>query len=352
VPGVEAYQALVLVSFGAPETAEDVMPFLKRVTAGRGIPDSRLSQVAEHYYAAGGASPLNARCRELLSALQPELDRVGLKVYWGNRNWHPLLEDTIAEMRDDGVERALAFVTSAYGGYSSCRQYLDDIETARRRLGHEAPVIDKLRLYYNHPGWVGPWAAHLASALEPFRPAAGPGNESPDHESQCPGSSGGHGAPVEVIFTAHSIPVPMAANSPYVEHLTETAGLVAAAAGAAPWRLAWQSRSGPPNSPWLEPDICDVVRTSRASTMVVVPIGFVCDNMEIVYDLDVEATAVAKEKGANLVRVPTVSGSPAFAEMVYELVQERLDPDAPRRSLGHHGPWPDTCPPDHCPRGR
>ena len=347
VPEVEGYQALVLVSFGAPEREEDVIPFLRRVTAGRGVPDSRLSQVAEHYYAAGGASPLNARCRELLGALQPELAALGLKVYWGNRNWHPLLDDTIAEMRDDGIERALAFVTSAYGGYSSCRQYLDDIETARRRLGDEAPAVDKLRLYYNHPGWVGPWAVHLSRALEPFRPAAAPGNESPGNENIA-----GPGSPVDVVFTAHSIPVPMAANSPYVQHLTETADLVAAAAGARPWRLAWQSRSGPPTSPWLEPDICDVVRTSQARTMVVVPIGFVCDNMEIVYDLDVEAAGVAKEKGATLVRVPTVSGSPAFVEMVRELVQERLDRDAPRRSLGHHRPWPDACPPDHCPRGR
>jgi ferrochelatase len=350
---VEGYQALLLVSFGAPEREQDVIPFLKRVTAGRGVPDSRLSQVAEHYYTAGGASPLNARCRDLVAALQPELAGLGLKVYWGNRNWHPLLEDTMAEMRDDGIERALAFVTSAYGGYSSCRQYLDDIETARSRLGTGAPVVDKLRLYYNHPGWVGPWAAHLSTALEPFRPAPGPGDESPSHKSP-PGNeeNSGPGVPMDVIFTAHSIPLPMAQNSPYTEHLTETAGLVAAAAGATPWRLVWQSRSGPPTSPWLEPDICDVIRTSRASTVVVVPIGFVCDNMEIVYDLDVEAAAVAREQGGNLIRVPTVSGNPAFVEMVRELVQERLGPQVPRRSLGHHGPWPDSCPPDHCPRGR
>ena len=168
VPRMEAYQALVLVSFGAPEHREDVMPFLRRVTAGRGIPEKRIAQVAEHYYAAGGASPLNARCRELMEALRPELADVGLRLYWGNRNWHPLLDDTLAEMRDDGVQRALAFVTSAYAGYSSCRQYLDDIASARLRVGAGAPIVDKLRLYYNHPGWVEPWAANLARALRPF----------------------------------------------------------------------------------------------------------------------------------------------------------------------------------------
>ena len=330
---MEDYQALVLVSFGAPERRQDVMPFLERVTAGRGISQSRIAAVAEHYYAAGGASPLNARCRELMEALRTELAHLDLRLYWGNRNWHPFLDDTMAEMRDDHIERALAFVTSAYGGYSSCRQYLDDIEQARRRVGDGAPAVDKLRLYYNHPGWVQPWAAQLQHALEPLgRPA--------------------DGDPVDVIFTAHSVPAGLAATSPYVEHLTETARLVADAAGAGPWQLAWQSRSGPPSSPWLEPDICDVVKASRAKTLVVVPIGFVCDNMEIVYDLDVEAAAVAKEKGVNLVRAATVSGSPVFVEMVRELVEERLDPEMPRRSLGHHGPWPDTCPWDHCPRGR
>ena len=165
---MEGYQALVLVSFGAPEHREDVMPFLRRVTAGRGIPEQRIAQVAEHYYAAGGASPVNARCRELMEALRPELADVGLRLYWGNRNWHPLLDDTLAEMRDDGVQRALAFVTSAYAGYSSCRQYLDDIASARLRVGADAPIVDKLRLYYNHPGWVEPWAANLARALRPF----------------------------------------------------------------------------------------------------------------------------------------------------------------------------------------
>jgi protoporphyrin/coproporphyrin ferrochelatase len=336
VPNVEGFQALLLVSFGAPERREDVVPFLRRVTAGRGIPEHRIAEVAEHYYAAGGASPLNAQCRALMEALRGGLAHVGLGAYWGNRNWHPLLDETLAQMRDDGIERALAFVTSAYGGYSSCRQYLDDIEAARRRVGDGAPAVEKLRLFYNHPGWVGPWAANLAQALD-----AVDAGHSPDQ-----------GDRPEVVFTAHSIPASWAATSPYVEHLTESSRLVAEMAGVAPWQLAWQSRSGPPGSPWLEPDVRQVITASNSATVVLVPIGFVCDNMEITHDLDVEAAEAAKEMGANLVRVPTVSASPAFVEMVHELVQERLDPSMARRSLGGHGPWPDTCPQGHCPGGR
>ncbi|HTT89565.1 MAG TPA: ferrochelatase [Acidimicrobiales bacterium] len=334
---MESYQALLLMSFGAPERSDEVMPFLHRVTAGRGVPEGRIAEVAEHYYAAGGASPLNARCRELMEALRGDLARLGLALYWGNRNWHPLLDDTLAQMRDDGVERALAFVTSAYGGYSSCRQYLDDLGTARRRVGENAPIVDKLRLYYNHPGWVEPWAANLDRAL---KTAA----------ADAPPRSGDGTA--DVIFTAHSVPSRLAATSPYVEHITEASRLVAEVAGVGSWQLAWQSRSGPPGSPWLEPDVLEVIAVSPASTVVLVPIGFVCDNMEIIHDLDVEAAAVAKEKGANLVRVTTVSNSPAFVKMVLELVQERLGGDAPRRSMGRDGPWPDACPEGHCPAGR
>lgn len=337
VPRMEGYQALVLVSFGAPERREDVMPFLIRVTAGRGVPESRLAAVAEHYYAAGGTSPLNAQCRALVEALRTELADLNLSLYWGNRNWHPLLDDTLAQMRADGVQRALAFVTSAYGGYSSCRQYLDDIETARRRLGHGAPAVEKLRLYYNHPGWVGPWATNLARAFD---------------AAAAPGRSSDHSDDVDVIFTAHSVPAPMAATSPYVEHITEASRLVAEKAAVSSWQLAWQSRSGAPNSPWLEPDVREVITASPARIVVLVPIGFVCDNMEIAYDLDVDAAAVAREKGVNLVRVPTISSSPPFVKMVRELVKERLDPEATERSMGRYGPWPAFCPEGHCPRGR
>jgi ferrochelatase len=330
--GVDGYQALLLVSFGGPERAEDVKPFLRRVTAGRGVPESRLDKVAEHYYAAGGASPLPAACRALVEALRAELAGTSLDIYWGNRNWHPLLEDTLAQMRDDGIERALAFVTSAYGGYSSCRQYLDDIAAAQAKVGPRAPRVEKLRLYYNHPGWVGPWASNLASALEACNPVTG----------AFPGA-------VEVLFSAHSIPVALARNSPYVEHVTEAARLAAEGARVKSWQLVWQSRSGSPSSPWLGPDVCDAVRSSSAGTFVVVPIGFACDNMEVVYDLDIEAAAAAREKGAHFVRAATVSTSPAFVSMVRELVEERVPPFGPRRAEGIFGPWPDNCPDGHCP---
>jgi ferrochelatase len=330
---VDGYQALLLVSFGGPERAEDVKPFLRRVTTGRDVPESRLDKVAEHYYAAGGVSPLPAQCRALVEALRTELAGTSLEVYWGNRNWHPLLEDTLAQMRDDGIERALAFVTSAYGGYSSCRQYLDDIAAARAKVGPGAPRVEKLRLYYNHPGWVRPWASSLATALEACNATA----------TTVPLGE------VEVLFSAHSIPVALARNSPYVEHVTEAARLAADGARVKSWQLVWQSRSGSPSSPWLGPDVCDVVRASSAGTFVVVPIGFACDNMEILYDLDVEAAAAAKERGAQFVRAATVSSTPAFVGMVRELIEERVAPFGPRRAGGTFGPWPDNCPDGHCP---
>jgi ferrochelatase len=345
---MDGYQALLLVSFGGPERAEDVKPFLRRVTAGRDVPESRLDKVAEHYYAAGGLSPLPAQCRLLLEALRTELAGTSLEIYWGNRNWHPLLEDTLAQMRDEGIERALAFVTSAYGGYSSCRQYLDDIAAAREKVGPRAPQVEKLRLYYNHPGWVGPWVSSLATALEACNVVAAPPGVVDDSRDVADVRSSATGA-VEVLFSAHSIPVALAANSPYVEHVTEAARLAAEGARVKSWQLVWQSRSGSPSAPWLGPDVCDVIRASTAGTFVVVPIGFACDNMEVAYDLDIEAAAVARQKGAHFVRAATVSTSPAFVQMVRELVQERSAPFGPRRAEGVFGPWPDHCPDGHCP---
>jgi ferrochelatase len=325
----------VLVSFGGPERTEDVMPFLRRVTAGRNVPEERVQAVAAHYSLAGGASPVNARCRDLMARLRPGLVDVALRPYWGNRNWHPLLDDTVAQMRDDGAQRALAFVTSAYGGYSSCRQYIDDIAAARAKVGPHAPEIDKLRLYYNHPGWVGSWAASLSGALRACR--AGPDPTGPD-------PTGG----TEVLFSAHSIPVAMAERSPYTQHVTETARLTAQAAWPGRWRVVWQSRSGAPGTPWLGPDVCEVLGTSGARTTVVVPIGFACDNMEIIYDLDVEASAAAARAGVLFERAATPSASPMFVAMVHDLVRERLGLSDRRESLGTSGPWPDNCPEWHC----
>ncbi len=355
------------------------MPFLRRVTAGRGIPEDRIAKVAQHYYDVGGASPINASCRDLLEALRPELDDMGLALYWGNRNWPPMLADTVAQMRDDGITRALALVTSAYGGYSSCRQYLDDISAARAAVGTGAPEIAKLRLFYNHPGWVGPWAASLRSAVDQAHRGAS------SAARLTAGAASGPRAPadddVEVLFSAHSIPLAMARTSPYVEHVTETARLCAELAGIKTWRLVWQSRSGPPSSPWLGPDVCEVIEASAAGLIVVAPIGFVCDNMEIVHDLDVEAAAAARQRGARLYRAATVTTSPDFVGMVRQLVEERLGRgedgatlvggdrattvsrdratlvggdrattvSGDRAALGRDGPWPDTCPSGHCP---
>ncbi|MDA8301400.1 MAG: ferrochelatase [Actinomycetota bacterium] len=323
---METYDAFLLLSFGGPEHHDEVMPFLRRVSAGRGIPDERLLAVAEHYYAAGGASPLNAQCRELLSALGQGTPALSLPLYWGNRNWHPLLEDTLAQMRDDGARRALAFVTSAYGGYSSCRQYLDDIAAARSKVGAGAPEVDKLRLFYNHPAWVGAWAKSASRALA---------------------SLGAVDA--TVLFSAHSIPLAAARTSPYEHHVNETARLVAEAAGVRRWQLVWQSRSGRPGQPWLGPDICESIEAERPPAVVVVPIGFVLENMEVVHDLDVDATGAAGKVGARFVRADCVSGYPEFVAMVKDLVHERLDPTAPRPALGEDGPWPDSCPAGHCP---
>ncbi len=300
----------------------------------QGLPEGRVAAVAEHYYAAGGASPINSQCRALLEALRGELADIPLRLYWGNRNWHPLLEDTLARMRDDGIDHALAFVTSAYGGYSSCRQYLDDIAVARARVGAGAPAVEKLRLYYNHPGWVEPWASSLLTALGTC-PVAAPGTK--------------YGTEADVISTADSIPTSMAATSPYVDHVTEAARLIAESAAVKSWQLAWQSRSGRPGSPWLQPDVCEVIEVPGSPAVVVAPIGFVCDNMEIVHDLDVEAAEAAVKRGAYFVRAATVSGRPEFVHMVGELVRERLNPGTPRRALGRHGPWPDACPDGHCP---
>lgn len=322
------HDAVLLLSFGGPEGPEDVMPFLDNVLRGRGVPDDRKRAVAEHYHLFGGVSPINGQNRALLDALRAELAANGpdLPVYWGNRNWHPMLADTVATMRDDGIRRALVFVTSAFGSYSGCRQYLDDLDAAREAVPG-APELDKLRLYWDHPGFVTAVAEGLAPVL-----AAAP-------------------ADPLVLFTAHSIPVAMAAGAPYERQLREAAGLVAQRCGVARWELAFQSRSGPPSQPWLEPDVGDRIREAAGTERAVVacPLGFVSDHMEVVYDLDTEASAIAAEVGVTLLRAPTAGTHPAFVSMIRELVAERLDDAAPRRSLSVEGPWPDHCPAGCCP---
>jgi ferrochelatase len=332
------YDAFLLVSFGGPEGPDDVMPFLQNVTRGRGIPPARLAAVAEHYYAAGGVSPINQQCRDLLAAIGKDFASAGLDlpVYWGNRNWAPYLTDTVAEMAAAGVRRALAFVTSAYGSYSSCRQYLDDIERARSGTGPGAPEIDKIRHFFNHPGFIEPFADAAIRAVGSLPPAA---------REQVP-----------LVFTAHSVPTAMAAASGpppggrYPAQLAEAARLVAdrvsAATGEHPWRLVYQSRSGPPSQPWLGPDVCDhltELATAGAPGAVLVPVGFITDHMEVVHDLDVEAAERARELGLPLARAATPGSDPRFVSMITELVAERLDGSATPSALGSFGPAENFC---------
>ncbi|GAB1646187.1 ferrochelatase [Krasilnikovia sp. MM14-A1259] len=332
------YDAFLLMSFGGPEHRDDVMPFLRNVTRGRGVPEQRLAEVAEHYYHFGGVSPINQQCRDLLAAIDADFAAhgVGLPAYWGNRNWQPMLADTVARMRDDGVTSALGFATSAYGGYSSCRQYWEDIAAARAHVGPGAPRIAKLRHFHDHPGFVAPHADAVRAALAGLDPA--------------------RRASTRLVFTAHSIPVTMAATAGpdgnrYTAQLHETAALVhAAAAPDLSWDLVWQSRSGPPQVPWLEPDVNDHLRelADKGITDVVVsPIGFVSDHLEVVWDLDNEAAATARELGLGYARAATPGTDPRFVAMVRELVLERTAQVTPAR-LGTLPVW-DVCPENCCP---
>ncbi|NJP23426.1 ferrochelatase [Microbispora sp. SCL1-1] len=299
------YDALLVVSFGGPEKPDDVMPFLENVVRGRGVPRERLLEVEAHYQGFGGVSPINQQCRDLIAALD-----VDLPVYWGNRNWHPFLEDTVRQMKEDGVRKAAAFVTAAYSSYSSCRQYLDDIARARVAVPG-APEIVKLRHYYDHPGFIAAMADHTRQALD--RLPAGVREQA------------------RLVFTAHSIPVSMARTAgptggAYEAQLRRAAELVTAQVDEGrSWDLVWQSRSGPPQVPWLEPDVCDHLEALHAEgvpSAVLVPIGFVSDHMEVVYDLDVEAAATAEKLGMALTRASTAGTHPRFVSMVSELLAE------------------------------
>lgn len=318
-----SWDALLLVSFGGPEGPDEVLPFLRRVTAGRGVSDERLVEVARHYDRFGGVSPINAQNRALLAALREALD---LPVFWGNRNAPPLLAEALADMRDAGVRRALAYVTSAYSSYSGCRQYRDDIARAQAQVPG-APAVDKLRVFYNHPAFVACFADAVAEA----------------------GGRLGVERPY-LVFTAHSVPLAAARTSAYEMQLRQTARLVA---GDLDWRLAWQSRSGPPQVPWLEPDVGEVLETLATQGVpgvVVVPIGFVSDHLEVVYDLDTEAIPAARARGLRVERAATPGTDPRMVAMVAELVAERTS-GAPRRALGDLGPSHDACPLDCCPKG-
>jgi protoporphyrin/coproporphyrin ferrochelatase len=326
-----AYDAFVLLSFGGPEHPDHVMPFLRNVTRGRGVPDERLAEVAEHYYHFGGVSPINQQCRDLLAVLD-----VGLPKYWGNRNWDPMLADTVARMRDDGVESALGFATSAYGGYSSCKQYWEDIAAARAKVGPRAPRIAKLRQFWDHPGFVEPHADAVRRSLAKLDPAR--------RET------------TRIVFTAHSIPTGMAETAGpdggrYTAQLDETARLVhERSAPDLAWDLVWQSRSGPPQVPWLEPDVNDHLETlagQGVTDVVVSPIGFVSDHLEVLWDLDNEARETAEKLGLGYARAATPGTDPRYVTMIRELVEERTLGTAPKR-LGTLPVW-DVCPQICCP---
>ncbi|HEY8728883.1 MAG TPA: ferrochelatase [Acidothermaceae bacterium] len=335
---MQAYDAVVIVSFGGPEGPDDVMPFLENVTAGRGVPRERLAEVAEHYYAVGGVSPINAQNRALLAAVRADFAEhdLDLPVYWGNRHWAPTLADMVSQLRADGITNAIAFLTSAYASLSSCRQYLDALEQARVGVGDGAPTIDRLRQYYNHPGFIEPMIEGVQAALLAL-PA-------------------GVRDTASLAFVAHSIPTAMdVASGPtggaYETQLGEAMRLVAEGVGGAhAASLSFCSRSGSPATPWLEPSIVgrlDSLAAAGESAVVVVPIGFVSDHMEVVYDLDTEAAQHAEARGLDFVRSATVGTDSRFVAMIRELVLERMGETTPR-ALGGLGPAHDVCPASCC----
>jgi ferrochelatase len=318
------FDALCVLSFGGPNGPEDVMPFLRNVTAGRNVPDSRLAVVAEQYEQFGGTSPINEQNLALIDALRTEFDSVGidLPIYFGNRNWEPFLTDTVRQMAADGIGNALVFTTSAFSSYSGCRQYREDLAAAAETLGDAAPGLHKLRLFYNHPGFVDAVVDRVNEV----------------HESGD-----------RIVFTAHSIPLSMARWCDYESQLNEMASLVADRLGVE-WDLAYQSRSGPPQVPWLEPDINDHLVNLRArgiTDITVVPLGFISDHMEVKFDLDIQAAETAASAGQNMRRAATVGTHRSFVRAIRQLVQERID-GAPALWLGRAGPWPDPCPEGHC----
>jgi ferrochelatase len=350
------YDALLLLSFGGPEGPDDVVPFLENVTRGRGIPKERLKEVGQHYFLFGGVSPINAQNRALLDALREDFAAHGLDlpVYWGNRNWAPYLTDTLREMADDGRRRILVLATSAYASYSGCRQYRENLAEALATLeaeGRELPRIDKLRHYFNHPGFIEPMIEGVLESLADL----------PEDVRE-----GAH-----LAFSTHSIPETAADTSgpagqhgdggAYVRQHLDVARLIAEAVRERtgvdrPWRLVYQSRSGAPHIPWLEPDICDHLEELHGQgvpAVVMAPIGFVSDHMEVLYDLDTEAKAKAEELGLPVRRSATVGADPRFAAAVRDLVTERAAAERGKKvapcALGALGASHDVCPVGCCP---
>ncbi len=334
-----AYDAILFVSFGGPEGPDEVMPFLENVLRGKNVPRERMLEVVKHYEQFDGVSPINEQCRQLIAGLETELAEHGphLPVYWGNRNWNPLLPDTMQQMADDGIKHALAFFTSAFSSYSGCRQYHEDLARARQQVGANSPEISKLRAFFNHPGFLEPMIDSVRLCLEKI-PA--------ERRCQTP-----------LLFTAHSIPMAMADNCRYVEQLREACRLVAQAVDHPRWELVYQSRSGPPHQPWLEPDICEHIETlhKQASRkglpltdLLILPIGFISDHLEVLFDLDIEAQQQCDQLDIALQRVSTVGTHPRFVQMIRELIVERTNDSPERLALGDLPASHDICAADCC----
>jgi len=333
-PAVQ-YDAILVLSFGGPEKREDVIPFLENVLRGKPVPRERLLEVAEHYYHFGGISPINEQCRLLIAALRKELDAYDLRlpIYWGNRNWKPYLNDTLIQMTRDGVKRAITYVTSGFSCYSGCRQYRENIAAALEQPEAAGLQIDKLRVFYNHPDLIAVLAEQVGKALANFSTAARDG--------------------VHVAFTAHSIPLGMSSTSDYEKQLRESCRLVAEQLELpeSRWKLVYQSRSGRPQDPWLEPDILDHLREAKSTGIdhvVISPIGFLSDHMEVLYDLDDEARRFCNEHAIQMVRASTPGNHPRFVSMIRKLIQERVH-GAKRECVGQFPANHDVCPLDCCP---
>jgi len=343
------YDALLFLSFGGPEGPDDVVPFLRNVTRGRGIPDERLAEVGAHYAGFGGVSPINAQCRALIAALTEEFAGHGLDlpIYWGNRNWRPLLADTVAQLAADGMRRVLVFVTSAYSSYSGCRQYREDLAAAVAQVGPAAQDLefDRIRGYFDHPGFVEPMVRSTVRALETLDPQVRD--------------------EAELVFVTHSLPLVLADSSAYVAQHEAVAELVSEGVARATGvshasSLVYCSRSGPPTQPWLEPDIGDYLENGREAgeraAVAVIPIGFVSDHMEVVYDLDTQAAAVARKLALPFARAATVGVDGEFVSAVRDLVLEHAARARGERvegaGLSALGRLPARCPAGCCPNPR
>ena len=327
------FDALLVVSFGGPNGPDDVMPFLENVLRGKNVPRERMLEVSEHYQHFGGASPINEQNLALIEAIKADLaaNGIDLPVYWGNRNWHPMFADTLEEMKKDGIKKSLAFFTSMFSCYSGCRQYRENIIEAQEQVGPDAPEVHKLRMAFNHPLYIGASADRVQKALD-----------------QIPE---GRRKAARVVFTAHSIPLSMAENCKYETQLTEASRLIMEAIGENPWDLVYQSRSGPPTQPWLDPDICDHIQALHDAggieDMVIMPVGFVSDHMEVMFDLDTEAMDLCKELSINMVRAGSVGVHPQFVSMVSQLILERTTATE-KQAIGNMPANWDVCPKDCC----